>query len=220
MNKLTGPITEAVGNMKNLTLLFLYYNNLSGHIPTSIATLPSLADIRLFNNMLSGPLSPELGKHSGLANFEVSNNHLFGELPDTLCLNKKLYDIVVFNNSFSGVFSTNLGDRDTLENIMAFNNHFVGDFLEKIWSFPKLTNIMNQDNNFTGTLPREIAHNILRIEIGNNRFSGAVPSFAVGLRIFRAENNLLSVTLPADMSAFANLTSLVLAGNQLSDSIL
>ncbi|KAL5212304.1 hypothetical protein ABZP36_023151 [Zizania latifolia] len=218
-NKLIGPIPEAVGNMKNLTLLFLYYNNLTGHIPTSIAMLPSLADIRLFNNMLSGPLPPELGKHSGLANFEVSNNHLSGELPDTLCLNKKLYDIVVFNNSFSGVFPANLGDCDTLDNIMAYNNHFVGDFPEKIWSFPKLINIMIQDNSFTGALPSEIAHNISRIEMGNNRFSGVVPSSAVGLKNFKAENNLFSGTLPADMSALANVTELNLAGNQLSGSI-
>ncbi|KAG8070240.1 hypothetical protein GUJ93_ZPchr0006g41672 [Zizania palustris] len=218
-NKLTGPIPEAIGSMKNLTLLFLYYNNFIGHIPTSVATLPNLADIRLFNNMLSGPLPPDLGKHSVLANFEVSNNNLSGELPNTLCLNKKLYDIVVFNNSFSGVFPANLGDCVKLDNIMAYNNHFVGDFPKKIWSLPKLVIVMIQDNSFTGTLPSEIAHNISRIEMGNNRFSGAVPSSAVGLKNFKAENNLFSGTLSADMSALANLTELDLAGNQLSGSI-
>ncbi|KAG8070242.1 hypothetical protein GUJ93_ZPchr0006g40641 [Zizania palustris] len=218
-NKLTGPIPEAIGSMKNLTLLFLYYNNFIGHIPTSVATLPNLADIRLFNNMLSGPLPPELGKHSVLANFEVSNNNLSGELPNTLCLNKKLYDIVVFNNSFSGVFPANLGDCVKLDNIMAYNNHFVGDFPKKIWSLPKLVIVMIQDNSFTGTLPREIAHNISRIEMGNNRFSGAIPSSAIGLKNFKAENNLFSGTLPTDMLALANLTELDLAGNQLSGSI-
>ncbi|KAL5211163.1 hypothetical protein ABZP36_022010 [Zizania latifolia] len=215
-NELTGPIPEAVGNMKNLTWLFLYFNNLTRHIPMSVATLPSLTDIRLFDNMLSGPLPPELGKHSKLANLEVCNNNFSGELPDTLCLNKKLYDIVVFNNSFSGVFPANLGDCDTLDNIMAYNNHFVGDFPEKIWSFPKLINIMIQDNSFTGALPSEIAHNISRIEMGNNRFSGVVPSSAVGLKNFKAENNLFSGTLPADMSALANVTELNLAGNHIT----
>uniref|UniRef100_A0A0E0G3S7 non-specific serine/threonine protein kinase n=1 Tax=Oryza nivara TaxID=4536 RepID=A0A0E0G3S7_ORYNI len=138
----------------------------------------------------------------------------FGELPDTLCFNKKLFDIVVFNNSFSGVFPTNLGDCKTINNIMAYNNHFVGDFPKKIWSFELLTNVMIY-NNFTGTLPSEISFNILRIEMGNNRFSGALPSAAVGLKSFLAENNQFSGELPTDMSRLANLTKLNLAGNQL-----
>uniref|UniRef100_A0A0E0NC09 non-specific serine/threonine protein kinase n=1 Tax=Oryza rufipogon TaxID=4529 RepID=A0A0E0NC09_ORYRU len=219
MNKLTGSIPEDIANLKNLRLLYLYYNNLTGSIPKGVSMLPNLTDIRLFNNKLSGPLPPELGKYSELGNFEVSNNNLSGELPDTLCFNKKLYDLVVFNNSFSGVFPMNLGDCDTINNIMAYNNHFVGDFPENIWSFAKLINIMIYNNNFTGNLPSEISFNITRIEIGNNMFSGALPSAAVALKNFMAENNQFSGALPDDMSRFANLTELDLAGNRLSGLI-
>ncbi|KAL6629656.1 hypothetical protein ACP70R_029421 [Stipagrostis hirtigluma subsp. patula] len=220
MNSLTLPIPEAIGNMKNLTLFYLYFNNITGSIPASVGLLPNLADVRLFNNMLSGPLPPELGKHSPLGNLEICNNLLTGVLPDTLCSNKKLYDIVVFNNNFSGVFPASLGECDTLNNIMVHDNSFTGEFPEKVWSdFPDLTTVQIQNNGFTGTLPSVISSNISRIEMGNNRFSGPVPASAPGLKSFQAANNQFSGALPADMSGFANLTDVNLAGNQISGSI-
>ncbi|PUZ74777.1 hypothetical protein GQ55_1G092400 [Panicum hallii var. hallii] len=219
-NWLTGPMPEAIGEMKNLKMLYLYYNNLTGPIPASIGLLPNLVDIRLFNNRLSGPLPPELGKHSLLGNLEVSDNLLNGTVPDTLCLNKKLYDIVLFNNEFSGEIPAALGACDTLDNIMLQNNHLAGEFPEEVWSaFPKLTTVKIQNNSFTGTLPSVISSNITRIEMGNNLFSGEVPSSAPGLMSFMAENNRFSGELPANMSGFANLTDLNLAGNQISGSI-
>ncbi|RCV04780.1 hypothetical protein SETIT_1G028700v2 [Setaria italica] len=219
-NLFTGTIPEAIGKMKNLTTLNLYYNKLTGSIPPSIGLLPNLLDIRLFNNKLSGLLPPELGKHSPLGNLEVSNNLLSGKLPDTLCYNKNLYDLVVFNNNFSGVLPANIGDCQTLDNIMAYSNNFTGEFPEKVWwAFPKLTTVMIQNNGFTGTLPSVISPNITRIEMGNNLFSGAVPSSAPGLNVFKAENNQFFGALPANMSGFANLTDLNLAGNRISGSI-
>jgi kinase len=219
-NELTEPLPETIGNMKNLTSLYLYFNKITGTIPTSVGLLPNLQDLRIFNNMLSGPLPPKLGKHSPLGNLEVANNNLTGEVPDTLCFNKKLYDIVLFNNNFSGMFPTNLGECNTLNNIMLYNNHFTGEFPGSVWSsFPMLTNVMIQNNDFTGVLPTEVSSNISRIEIGNNRFSGAVPASATGLHVFKAENNWFSHGLPADMRHLANLAELSLAGNQISGSV-
>ncbi|XP_062229021.1 LRR receptor-like serine/threonine-protein kinase HSL2 [Phragmites australis] len=219
INQLTGEIPESLGNLKNLTLMFLYKNQLTGTIPASIGLLPKLRDIRIFNNQLSGELPPELGKHSPLANLEVGNNHLSGPLRETLCANGKLYDIVAFNNSFFGELPANLGDCVLLNNLMLYNNLFSGDFPAKIWSFPKLTLVMIQNNSFTGTLPAEISFNISRIEIGNNMFSGSFPTSATGLRVFHAENNRLAGELPSDMSKLDSLTDLSVPGNRITGSI-
>ncbi|KAF8670596.1 hypothetical protein HU200_050623 [Digitaria exilis] len=219
-NLLTGPITEAIGDMKNLTVLYLYYNFFTGMIPPGIGLLPNLVDIKLFNNRLVGPLPPELGKHSPLGNLEVSDNFLTGELPETLCFKKKLYDIVVFNNSFSGEFPAILGECRTVKNILAYNNNFTGVFPELVWSaFPVLTTVMIQNNNFTGVLPAELSPNITKIYIGNNRFSGTIPQSATGLLWFEAENNYFSGGLPTDMTKLASLTVLNLALNTISGSI-
>ncbi|XP_037457818.1 receptor-like protein kinase 5 [Triticum dicoccoides] len=218
-NNLTGEIPEDIGNLKNLSILFMYTNQLTGTIPASMATLPKLSDIRLFENKLSGELPAELGKHSPLVNLEVCNNNLSGSLPESLCANGKLDDIVVFNNNFSGEFPKNLGDCVLLNNIMLYNNRFSGEFPAKIWSFPKLTTLMIHNNGFTGALPAVLSENITRIEMGNNKFSGSFPTSATGLSVFQAENNQLSGDLPVNMSKFANLTDLSVSGNQLTGSI-
>ncbi|TVU33284.1 hypothetical protein EJB05_25077, partial [Eragrostis curvula] len=219
-NLLTDPIPETIGNLKNLNLLYLYFNKITGPVPTSVGLLPKLEDLGLFNNMLSGPLPPELGKHSPLGNLEVSNNFLNGTVPDTLCFNKKLYDIVLFNNNFSGAFPAILGECTTVNNIMVHNNHLTGEFPGSVWwAFPGLTNVMLQNNDFTGVLPSEISSNISRIEIGNNKFSGAIPASATGLRSFKADNNWFTHGLPTNMSKLANLTDLSLAGNQIGGSV-
>ncbi|CAM0910311.1 unnamed protein product [Alopecurus aequalis] len=218
-NQLTGEIPEDIGNLKNLSILFLYSNRLTGTIPASIAMLPKLRDIRIFENKISGELPPELGKHSPLGNLEVCNNNLSGPLPESLCANGTLYDIVAFNNSFSGELPKNFGDCRLLNNLMLYNNRFTGKFPLKIWSFPKLTTVMIHDNGFTGALPTMISENISRIEMGNNKFSGFFPTSATGLHVFKAENNLFSGELPANMSNFANLIDLSMSGNQLTGSI-
>ncbi|VAI68685.1 unnamed protein product [Triticum turgidum subsp. durum] len=181
--------------------------------------LPNLRDLRLFENRLSGELPPELGKHSPLTNLEVSSNNLSGPLPESLCANGMLQDIVVSNNSMSGELPKSLVDCVLLNNLMISSNSFHGEFPEKIWSLPKLTTLVIESNGFTGALPAELSENISQIDIGNNKFSGFLPTSGTGLLVFKAANNLLFGELPADMSKFANLTRLVLRGNQLTGSI-
>ncbi|KAL6841665.1 hypothetical protein ACP4OV_028494 [Aristida adscensionis] len=219
INQLTGEIPEAVGTLKNLSLLFLYKNQLTGEIPASIGLLTQLTDIRLFNNRLSGELPPELGLHAPLGNLEVCNNNLSGPLRETLCAKGKLYDIVAFNNSFSGELPANLGDCVELNNLMLYNNRLSGEFPEKIWSFRKLTTVMISNNSFTGTLPAEISFNISRIEMGDNMFSGFFPKSGTGLLVFKAENNQLTGELPSDMSKFSKLLTFSAPGNRINGSI-
>ncbi|GJN38631.1 hypothetical protein PR202_gb27691 [Eleusine coracana subsp. coracana] len=218
-NQLTGTIPDSFGNLKSLYLLFLYKNQLTGTIPASIGLLPRLGDIRLFFNQLSGELPPELGKHSPLGNLEVSNNNLSGPLRESLCANGKLYDIVVFNNSFSGALPANLRDCVLLNNLMLYNNRFTGEFPAEIWSFPKLTTVMIQNNSFTGTLPPVISFNMSRIEMGDNSFTGSVPTSATKLHVFKAGNNRFTGELPADMSKLASLTDFLVPGNRITGSI-
>ncbi|KAF0901879.1 hypothetical protein E2562_006491 [Oryza meyeriana var. granulata] len=106
-----------------------------------------------------------------------------------------------------------------MNNLMLYNNRFSGDFPEKIWSFKKLTTVMIQNNSFTGVLPAVISPNISRIEMGNNMFSGSIPTSAIRLTVFRAENNQLAGELPADMSNLTDLTDLSVSGNRITGSI-
>ena len=106
-----------------------------------------------------------------------------------------------------------------LRDLRLFENRLSGELPVELWSLPKLSYLFIQNNGFNGALPTKIPENIQWLDLGSNKFSGSLPTSATGLQVFRAENNLLSGELPADMSKFANLTRLVLRGNQLTGSI-
>ncbi|WOK96876.1 receptor-like protein kinase HSL1 [Canna indica] len=220
MNKLKGPIPVEFGNLAELKILFMYYNQLSGEIPRSIGTLTKLSDIRLFDNQLTGVLPPELGKHSELWNIEVWKNRFSGSLPDGLCANGVFSSVVAHDNNLTGELPSSLVHCPTLNNIMLHHNNLSGEFPFGIWSAAvALQYVQIHHNHFTGSLPDKLWPNLTRLEINDNKFSGKIPSYAPGLRVFQASNNMFSGEIPSSFSGMSNLQILALAGNLISGPI-
>lgn len=63
---LSGKLSPAFSDLKQLTGLYLHYNSLSGGIPKEIANLTQLNDLYLNVNNLSGIIPAELGKMENL----------------------------------------------------------------------------------------------------------------------------------------------------------
>jgi Leucine-rich repeat (LRR) protein len=78
-NKLVGNIPSSLGNITNLTALFLGTNQLSGNIPASLGNLTKLARLDLRSNQLSGIIPASLAIFSSKANFSY-NNFTFSDL--------------------------------------------------------------------------------------------------------------------------------------------
>ena len=81
---LAGSIPAAIGNLTNLTSLYLDDNSLSGSIPTAIGNLTNLAVLNLSRNELTGNIPAELGKLINLTNLWLSYNNLSGSIPAEL----------------------------------------------------------------------------------------------------------------------------------------
>ncbi|XP_077217679.1 uncharacterized protein LOC143852132 [Tasmannia lanceolata] len=222
INQLNGSIPEDFGKLQNLTVLHLNDNQLSGEIPASIATLPALYDIRLFNNSFTGVLPPELGFYSKLRNFEVSKNQLSGELPENLCHGGVLFGLVVFSNNLTGTVPESLGNCSSLTSVQLYDNRFSGRIPVGLWSSTNLDSLMIRENSFSGELPSRLGRNLTRLEINNNRFVGNIPSeisYSENLTVFTASNNLFSGGIPLGLTALSKLQTLFLDGNQLSGQI-
>lgn len=63
---LSGFLSPALSHLKNLSGLYLHYNDLKGEIPKEIANLTELVDLYLNVNNLSGSIPAEIGNMESL----------------------------------------------------------------------------------------------------------------------------------------------------------
>lgn len=103
-NLLSGEIPSRIGAMRNISLLHLDGNNLTGRLPPEIGRLP-LVMLNVSRNSISGPIPSEIGDILCLERMDLSFNNLSGVLPASLF---KLTELVVFNVSYNPLLSGNV----------------------------------------------------------------------------------------------------------------
>ncbi|MCD7469444.1 hypothetical protein HAX54_008495 [Datura stramonium] len=215
---LVGGIPEDIGNMTALEFLDLSVNGLSGSIPSGLFQLKNLTIVFLYNNRLSGNI-PQSVTSLNLDVVDLCKNNLTGKIPEDFGKLKKLSRMIVFDNNLTGELPDSLGNCESLRYLRAENNSISGKIPDGLWTAEKLSTFMIQDNLFTGQLPHRVASNLSLVDIRNNKFSGELPtgiSTWRSLSVFRASNNLLSGEIPQELTALSELTVLLLDGNILS----
>ncbi|KAL4389415.1 hypothetical protein HN51_010297 [Arachis hypogaea] len=189
---ITGVIPPGVGNLTNLTSLYLSDNNLTGVLPNSLGQLSVLSVLDLSKNFINGSLPTWFASLGNLSSLDISANHLSGSIPPGIGTLSKLQFLVLRQNNFTGALPVEL------------------------WSLPQLSFLDVSSNNFTGQLPNSssianatvgqlnISHNmfygglttILRrfssVDLSGNYFEGNVLDFMVNASIGR--NCLRNVT--------------------------
>ena len=100
-NKLTGPIPQSIGRLKNLYGLILNNNALSGKIPDSICFMPQLNQLLLWNNQLSGTLPVSLSNDLNLGAINVQNNNLSGSIVANLSSLTLLNSLNISGNQYN-----------------------------------------------------------------------------------------------------------------------
>ncbi|CAN6177882.1 unnamed protein product [Urochloa humidicola] len=100
-NMLSGAIPTEIVSMKNLSMLYLDDNALSGHLPPELGNLPLIV-LNVSRNYFSGPIPPNTGQASCLEVLDLSYNNLSGELPSSL---GQLSRLSLFNASYNPLLS-------------------------------------------------------------------------------------------------------------------
>ena len=153
LNRLSGSIPPEIGNLSNLTFLYLNKNQLSGPIPPEIGNLTKLYTLFLYNNHLTGAIPPELGNLSELRELYLENNQLSGSIPSTLGNLSTLTHLYLQGNQLSGPIPPEIGNLSNLE-------------------------ILNLDyNQLSGPIPPELGYlnRISQLNLANNQLSGPIP---------------------------------------------
>ncbi|KAJ7969533.1 Receptor-like protein kinase [Quillaja saponaria] len=221
LNGLNGKIPIGLFTLKNLRILYLYKNRLSGEIPGVIEAL-NLTEIDLSDNNLTGKIPEEFGKLEKLTGLSLSTNQLSGEIPESMGRLPALIDFGVFINNLSGPLPPDFGRNLILETFQVASNNFTGRLPEQLCSSGKLVGVVAFDNNLSGELPKTLGNcnSLQTVMIYNNEFSGNIPSglwTSLNLTTLLIRENKFTGELPDKLSG--KLSLLDISYNQFSGKI-
>ncbi|CAK9168314.1 unnamed protein product [Ilex paraguariensis] len=243
-----GEISEGLGNLKNLTWLYLAgshlrgeipdsifelealqtldisNNKISGNFPRSISKLKNLYKIELFKNNLTGEIPPELGNLTLLQEIDISANQMYGKIPPEVGNLKNLTVFQIFKNNFSGEIPATFGDMQHLKAFSIYRNSFFGKFPENLGRFSPLNSIDISENKFSGGFPKFLCANgnlqfLLALD---NNFAGKLSDTYAeckSLIRLRINQNRLSGNIPGGLWALPYLQVIDFSDNDFSGGI-
>ncbi|MDQ0360308.1 toxin Cry1Ac domain D-VI-related protein [Breznakia pachnodae] len=146
-NNFTGEIPANIGNMTQLSTLYLANNKLTGTIPESLYTLGNINYIYLGNNQLTGTLSTNIGNLKTMTRFYAQDNQLSGTLPESIGNLDNLVRLHLGGNNFSGSIPSSIGSLPNLANLYLRENQLSGDIPQSIYDNENLTLLDVSDNS-------------------------------------------------------------------------
>ncbi|PIN04803.1 Serine/threonine protein kinase [Handroanthus impetiginosus] len=105
-NNVSGTFPEEISKCRQLTHIYIHENNLTGSLPVSLSQLSNLKTLDVSKNGFSGNI-PDVSRISGLVTFLAQDNKLSGELPAFDFSNLDKFN--VSNNNLSGTVPDFLG---------------------------------------------------------------------------------------------------------------
>ncbi|CAN1842667.1 LRR receptor kinase BAK1 [Linum perenne] len=150
---LRGKISPAVSQLKNLSGLYLHYNELYGEVPAEVGNLTELVDLYLNVNNLSGEIPPAIGNLGKLQVLQLCYNQFTGSVPVQLGTLKKLNVLELQSNRFTGAIPASLGNLGMLMRLDLSFNRFFGSIPMKLADAPVLESLDIRNNTFSGNVP-------------------------------------------------------------------
>ncbi|KAC9138563.1 hypothetical protein E3N88_46306 [Mikania micrantha] len=208
--------------MKNLRIIDLSNNYISGHIPAWAGEIGgnNLIYLNLSKNSITS--LPQFTTYQ-LQYLYLQSNLLQGSFPIWICNMKHLNYLDVSNNSISGVVPQCLGNMSSsLVSLNINANMIQGSFPTIICNMSGLLYLDMSDNNFHGVIPEcfgNITSSLKLIDLGKNKFHGTIPTvygnceLSVGLVM---EGNMLEGEVPRSLAKCQSMKILDLGNNRLN----
>ncbi|KAF2936204.1 hypothetical protein DAI22_04g285700 [Oryza sativa Japonica Group] len=174
-NKYEGSIPQNL-SAKNLFVMDLHDNKLSGKLDISFWDLPMLVGLNLADNTLTGEIQPYLCNWTSISLLDLSNNNLTGSLPNcSMALQVNFLNLS--NNSLSGDIPYALFNTSELIVMDIRHNRFTGN-LNWVQNNLGIDILSLGGNDFEGEISPDICNlQYLRIiDFSHNKLSGSVPA--------------------------------------------
>ncbi|KAH8514144.1 hypothetical protein H0E87_007121 [Populus deltoides] len=173
---LSGSLGYQLTSLTAVTNLDMSYNNLAGNIPDQLP--PNLQQLNLANNQFSGGIPYSISQLPSLKYLNLGHNQLQNQLGDVF---RQLPSLSTLDLSF---------------------NSLTGDLPQSFSSLSSMTSMYLQNNQFTGSinvlasLPLENLWIMVFRNVGNNRFTGWIPSQLNSINLQKDGNNWNSGPAP------------------------
>lgn len=184
---------EPIQDLKNLIILNLFYNSISGPIPVWIGNLVNLQTLYLGNNELSGTIPAEIGDLVNLKSLRLNFNQLNGIIPSELGNNLvNLRNLHIGGNQLSGSIPPTIGGLTLLEYLNLGTNKLNGTIPPEIGNLSNLQYLTLGFNQLVGAIPAEIyyLYNLNYISLNHNQLSGRIPFDILNLNTLRDSDGL------------------------------
>ncbi|KAL5789142.1 hypothetical protein ACOSQ2_004030 [Xanthoceras sorbifolium] len=175
-NEFRGSIPATLGNLKQLQGLVLHFNKLEGSIPNNICHLDKVVDLYLGNNKLSGAIPPCFGKMTSLRTLSLSSNGLTSVIPLSLWNLKDILHINLSSNSLIGTLPLAFGNLKVVVDVDLSRNHLTGEIPTTIGGLQNLQNLSLGHNSLQGSIPESFGGLISLefLDLSNNNLSGVI----------------------------------------------
>ncbi|CAL2274846.1 unnamed protein product [Prunus armeniaca] len=220
---LVGELPGTIGEMEALEELDLAINSLSGTIPSGLFLLENLSIIHLFQNVLSGHV-PQVVEALNLSAIDLSGNYLTGPIPEDYGKLTKLTVLALSYNGFSGEIPTNIGRLPNLINFKLSNNNLSGTLHPDFGRYSELECFEVSVNRLTGKLPDNLCYwgKLLGLEAYENNLTGELPTSlgnCSSLSTVNVYDNGLSGNIPSGMWTAPNLSSVLMSNNSFTGEL-
>ncbi|KAJ3099830.1 hypothetical protein HK100_004826 [Physocladia obscura] len=178
-NSFSGPIPQRISNMKNLAVLNMGNNKISGPFPTVFGDfLTNLKSINFERNQLIGPLPHNIGALVNLRALTLALNNLCGRIPNEICCLVNLTTLDLSRNKFEGPIPAGIGSLVHINMLDISNNKLSGNIPAGLGSCSALNHLTMSRNRLNGRLPETICNliNLYALYFDNNNIEGLIPA--------------------------------------------
>ncbi|KAJ1268642.1 hypothetical protein BS78_07G150200 [Paspalum vaginatum] len=192
-NNLTSSLpSDGYLALRNLTTVVLSNNSISGVIPASLFSLPSLGSLDLSENNFTGNFLLHPNISSNLRKIDLSNNKLQGPIPNLLSELVGIYWLDLSSNNFSGTvnlsFIKNYRQLDYLS--LSYNKLSVVEEAgnQSYVGYPIIQELSLASCDLSSA-PKFLMHQtwIYDLDLSNNNIVGHIPDWiwenAIGLNL-------------------------------------
>ncbi|CAI9102840.1 OLC1v1001188C1 [Oldenlandia corymbosa var. corymbosa] len=224
-NNFSGPIPESIGNLLKLEEMHLGFNHFSGPFPSSIGNLTKLKSLDLNRNNISGPIPESIGNLTSLTSLDLRSNQISGRIPGSIDENLiNLETMFLGSNVITRPLPENIGNMQKLVDVDLSNNKLQGPIPDSIGNLKSLKRILLSSNLLTGIIPLSFGNlqSLSVLTLGNNQLEGAIPSSfgnMSSLSILELGGNKLAGTIPSSFGCLANLVDLSIDHNMIDGPV-